>query len=125
MDPQRCPIKYKVTCPKNGNMQDLCEGLSQGTGGKVVADKLIVTDVYANRFHEIHKATDRIHNILERDVTVACEVPAWNLSNPDYLLFLLYLRQKKPSTSQFPQQPTLFGHPQIVSVPRKNLTYET
>lgn len=62
-----CPTQYKVTCPKNGCMRDLCDALARLTDGQVSGDKLIVTDVYNNRFHKIYNSDDGLHHILERD----------------------------------------------------------
>ena len=67
MDQSLCPTQYKVTCPKNGCMRDLCDSLSRLTDGQVAGDKLIVTDVYNNRFHKIYNSDDGLHHILERD----------------------------------------------------------
>ena len=49
LDPSRPPTQYKVTCPKNGTMADLCLALSQLA--KVQVESLVVTDVYNHRFY--------------------------------------------------------------------------
>ena len=48
-------------------MRDLCDSLSRLTEGQVAGDKLVVTDVYNNRFHKIYNSDDGLHHILERD----------------------------------------------------------
>ena len=65
MDPTKCPKQYKVTCPKNGSMMDLCTALSTLSG--VPAANMMVTDVYNHRFHKIYNIGDGISHILERD----------------------------------------------------------
>ena len=66
MDQSKRPTNYKVTCPKNGCMRDLCEALSR-LCGVVPSDKMIVTDVYNHRFHKIYSPDDGLQHILERD----------------------------------------------------------
>ena len=42
-------------------MRDLCDALARLTDGQVSGDKLIVTDVYNNRFHKIYNSDDGLH----------------------------------------------------------------
>merc|ERR1719300_88994 len=56
LDPTRPPTQFKVTCPKNGTMADLCQALGALAG--VQGDNLMVTDVYNHRFHKIYTPED-------------------------------------------------------------------
>ena len=55
------PFQYKVTCPKNGCMRDMCEALSKlvssstsATSSQIPPDRMVVTDVYNHRFHKVY-----------------------------------------------------------------------
>ena len=65
IDPIKCPMQYKVTVPKNGNMTDLCMALSKLSG--VESKNMVVTDVYNHRFHKIYSQEEALQQILDRD----------------------------------------------------------
>ena len=50
------------------------------------------------------------------------EVPTTDVNDPDHVIVPIYLREKKSSLSYSPSN--LFGQPQLISVPKNNLTYE-
>ena len=64
-DSNKCPIHYKVTVSKVGNMSDLCTSLSNLSG--VNGSKMVVTDVYNHRFHKIYTPDEALEQIIERD----------------------------------------------------------
>lgn len=120
MDQTKCPTQYKVTCPKNGCMRDMCEALSKLSG--VESDKMVVTDVYNHRFHKIYASSDGLHHILERDDIFVYEVPTTDVSHPDLVVTPVYLREKKSSMTYSPSN--LFGQPLLLGLPR-GVNYET
>ena len=50
------------------------------------------------------------------------EVPTTDVNDPDHVIVPIYLREKKSSLSYSPSN--LFGQPQLISLPKNNLTYE-
>ena len=46
-----------------------------------------------------------------------------DVNDPDHVIVPIYLREKKSSLSYSPSN--LFGQPQLISLPKNNLTYET
>ena len=50
------------------------------------------------------------------------EVPTTDVKDPDHVIVPIYLREKKSSLSYSPSN--LFGQPQLISLPKNNLTYE-
>jgi hypothetical protein len=50
---------------KNGTIQDLCGALEQFTN--VPKNRMIVGDVYANKFFKVYEPTDLVSSIRERD----------------------------------------------------------
>jgi len=65
LDPSRAPTQFKVTCPKNGTMADLCQALGAMAG--VPSSNLTVTDVYNHRFQKIYTPDDHLTHILDSD----------------------------------------------------------
>ena len=49
-------------------------------------------------------------------------MPTTDVNDPDHVIVPIYLREKKSSLSYSPSN--LFGHPQLISLPKNNLTYE-
>lgn len=55
---------------RNGNMQDLCgslESLFEKDGFNVPKNRMIVCDVYSNKFFKIYEPTEPVSSIKERD----------------------------------------------------------
>ena len=53
---------------------------------------------------------------------ISYEVPTTDVNDPDHVIVPIYLREKKSSLSYSPSN--LFGQPQLISLPKNNLTYE-
>ena len=49
-------------------------------------------------------------------------MPTTDVNDPDHVIVPFYLREKKSSLSYSPSN--LFGQPQLISLPKNNLTYE-
>ncbi|PRD21568.1 UNVERIFIED_CONTAM: usp15 [Trichonephila clavipes] len=64
-DPLARPLKMKVTVPKLGTINDLCEAVNKSI--HIPASNLIVTDVYNHRLHKIFNKEELLSNIMERD----------------------------------------------------------
>ena len=110
LDPTRPPTQFKVTCPKNGTMADLCQALGALAG--VQGDNLMVTDVYNHRFHKIYTPEDQLSHILDRDDIFCyetCGEEAGMVTVP------VYLRERKTTSTYSPSQ--LFGQPLLASLP--------
>ena len=50
------------------------------------------------------------------------EVPTTDVNDPDHVIVPIYLREKKSSLTYSPSN--LFGQPQLIGLPKNNLTYE-
>ena len=111
LDPSKPPTQFKVTCPKNGNMGELCTAL--GKLANVPAEGLMVTDVYNHRFHKIYSNDDQISQIMDRDDIFVYET---NTTDPNYVTVPVYLREKKTGSTYAPTN--LFGQPLLVSLPQ-------
>merc|ERR1719210_1420236 len=111
LDPTKPPTQFKVTCPKNGNMSDLC--LALAGMADVAAESLVVTDVYTHRFHKIYTNDDQISSIMDRDDIFVYET---DNTNKDMVTVPVYLREKKTGSSYAPTN--LFGQPLLVSLPQ-------
>ena len=110
LDPTRPPTQFKVTCPKNGTMADLCQALGVLAG--VQGENLMVTDVYNHRFHKIYTPEDQLSHILDRDDIFCyetCGEEAGMVTVP------VYLRERKTTSTYSPSQ--LFGQPLLASLP--------
>jgi len=111
LDPSRPPTQFKVTCPKNGMMSDLCQAL--GALANIPGANLTVTDVYNHRFHKIYTSEDQLSHILDRD-----DIFCYETAGPDeegVLTVPVYLRERKNSSTYSPSN--LFGQPLLVSLP--------
>ncbi|XP_078676513.1 ubiquitin carboxyl-terminal hydrolase 15-like isoform X3 [Branchiostoma floridae x Branchiostoma belcheri] len=126
MDPAAKPMQYKLSVPKMGTVQDLCEALSRLT--KISPDKMVVTDVYNHRFHKVFAPDEGLSHILDRDDIYVYEVPVNTCDDPDTLILPVYMRERKvrqnPSYNYNNVSTVLFGTPLLVPIPRKNTTYE-
>merc|ERR1719283_563735 len=110
LEPTRPPTQFKVTCPKNGTMGDLCQAL--GTLAGVAPNNLSVTDVYNHRFHKIYNNEDQLSHILDRDDIFCYETAA---SDSNMVTVPVYLRERKNTSTYSPSN--LFGQPLLVSLP--------
>ena len=111
LDPSKAPTQFKVTCPKNGTMKDLCQSVSKVANVK--AECLVVTDVYTHRFHKIYTNDDQISSIMERDDIFVYET---DNTDPNLVTVPVYLREKKSGSTYAPTN--LFGQPLLVSLPQ-------
>jgi len=111
LDPTKPPTQFKVTCPKNGVMKELCHALAKLAN--VSAESLVVTDVYTHRFHKIYTNDDQISSIMDRDDIFVYET---DNTNKDMVTVPVYLREKKTGSSYAPTN--LFGQPLLVSLPQ-------
>ena len=111
LDPLQPPTQFKVTCPKNGSMADLCLALSKLA--KVPAESLVVTDVYNHRFHKIYTGEDQLSQILDRDDIFVYQM---DMASPDLVTVPVYLRERKTGSSYSPTN--LFGQPLLASLPQ-------
>jgi len=110
LDPARPPTQFKVTCPKNGTMADLCQALGALAG--VNGANLMVTDVYNHRFHKIYTPEDQLSHILDRDDIFCYETCG---EEPGMVTVPVYLRERKTTSTYSPSQ--LFGQPLLASLP--------
>lgn len=111
LEPAKPPTQYKVTCPKNGTMADLCQALAKLAN--VTAQSLVVTDVYNHRFHKIYTGEDQLSQILDRDDIFVYEM---DLSDSSLVTVPVYQRERKTGSSYSPT--SLFGQPLLVSLPQ-------
>ena len=111
LDPAKPPTQYKVTCPKNGTMADLCLALS--SLADVPAQSLVVTDVYNHRFHKIYTGEDQLSQILDRDDIFIYQM---DVSDANLVTVPVYLRERKTGSTYSPT--SLFGQPLLVSLPQ-------
>uniref|UniRef100_A0A8C5LFH4 Ubiquitin carboxyl-terminal hydrolase 15 n=1 Tax=Jaculus jaculus TaxID=51337 RepID=A0A8C5LFH4_JACJA len=93
MDPLTKPMQYKVIVPQIGNIVDFCAALSILSG--IPADKMIVTDLYNNRFHRIFAVDDNLSSIMERhDIYVTEDI--------EHVVIPVCLREKKSDIQVIP-----------------------
>lgn len=69
LNPELKAVRYRLTVPKLGTIQDLTEVLSKQCG--IPADHLIVADVHQHKFHQVFTSESNISQISERDVIYA------------------------------------------------------
>jgi len=120
--PAKRIVQYKLTVPKLGIVDDLCQALSKLTG--VSHDHMIVTDVYNHRFHKVYNIKDSLSHILDRDDIFVYESPVTTQDDPQYAVVPVYWREKRNLGSRFNAnvQYNLFGHPLFIPVARKGFT---
>nr|XP_058960785.1 ubiquitin carboxyl-terminal hydrolase 4-like isoform X1 [Pocillopora verrucosa] len=126
-DPLKKPTLYKLAVPKMGNVADLLAVLSKEAN--IPKDKMIVTDVYNHRFHKVFSLSESLTQILDRDDIFVYELQHSKPESDedDYIVLPVYQREKRArltSYSYSSSNKALFGLPLMVSVPRKNLTYQ-
>merc|ERR1719447_1828057 len=111
LDPAKPPTQYKVTCPKNGTMADLCHALAKLAN--VSGANLMVTYFNNPRFPKIYTPEDQLSSIMDRDDIFVYET---DNTNKDMVTVPVYLREKKTGSSYAPTN--LFGQPLLVSLPQ-------
>ena len=65
LDPSKPPTQFKVACPKDGNIEELCLNLTNLAD--ISAEGLIVTYVYCSRIYKIYSKNAMILELLDRD----------------------------------------------------------
>ncbi|XP_067138793.1 ubiquitin carboxyl-terminal hydrolase 15-like isoform X2 [Centruroides vittatus] len=125
LDDAKRPIQMKLTVPKMGIVQDLCDAI--GKTMDVSSDKLLVADVYNCRFHKIYQSEENLSNILDRDEIYVYELPVAGRNDSNILILPVYMRERsrlRPGTNNFSTSShQLFGQPLLVPVPRNGCTY--
>ncbi|GIY57194.1 ubiquitin carboxyl-terminal hydrolase 15 [Caerostris darwini] len=91
-DPASKQFKMKVTVPKLGTVQDLCEALYKSI--HIPASNLIVTDVYNHRLHKIFGKDELLSNIMDRDEIYVYEIPS-NLEEDGPAIMLQFILKYK------------------------------
>ncbi|XP_076358594.1 ubiquitin carboxyl-terminal hydrolase 15-like [Tachypleus tridentatus] len=115
-------LQMKVTVPKMGCVQDLCEAVSKLAD--IQADRLVVTNVYNHRFQKIFQGDEGLSNILEQEKIFVYEVAFARNGDSNYIILPLCMRDKRLKTGMNNYAVTLFGHPLLVSVPKYDCSYE-
>lgn len=126
-DPLKKPTLYKLTVPKMGNVAELLAVLSKEAD--IPKDKMVVTDVYNHRFHKVFSLSESLTQILDRDDIFVYELQHSKSESDedDFIVLPVYQREKRArltSYSYSSSNKALFGLPLMISVPRKNLTYQ-
>ncbi|XP_054720476.1 ubiquitin carboxyl-terminal hydrolase 4-like [Uloborus diversus] len=123
-NPEKRPMKMKVTVPKMGNVKDLCEAVSRKTC--IPAVNLIVADVYNHKLHKIFKKEESLTNILERDEIFVYEMPVSKDPDNAFYMIPVYLKERKPKPGMGygATSSTLFGHPFFVPVPVESCSFD-
>lgn len=70
LDQSKSLVKYKLTVVKSGTMLDLCaslEALLDKEGALVPKNRMVVCDIYSNKFFKIYEPSESISSIRERD----------------------------------------------------------
>lgn len=116
LDPSVPLTKYKVSVNKNGSMSDLCASLEQLL--HVSKNRMVVSDVYSNKFFKVYEPSDTVTNIREKDDIYVYELDE-SYMNPDYLRVKLNLKEK----SSYQYSSSNFGVPLFLMVAKSNLTY--
>ncbi|CAL1290748.1 unnamed protein product [Larinioides sclopetarius] len=120
-DPLTRPLKMKVTVPKLGTLQDLCEAVYKSI--HIPASNLIVTDVYNHRLHKIFSKDELLSNIMERDEIFVYEIPANLEESGPACMLPVYLKHKKSKTANAGTSSILFGHPIFIPVTGKTCSF--
>ncbi|XP_062923797.1 ubiquitin carboxyl-terminal hydrolase 4 isoform X1 [Mobula hypostoma] len=120
-DPESKPTQYRVIVPKMGSVTDICTALSQISG--VAAEKMVVTDVYNHRFHEIYRQDEALKHIRD-DIFVYEVSGVGDDETSKWINLPIYFREKRLRSSNIPAGTVLFGQPLLISVPKDNLTLD-
>ena len=65
LEGSRKPIRFRLTVPRMGTVQDLIETLAKSSG--VPFERLLATEVHQHRFHEIFTPESPLSRINDRD----------------------------------------------------------
>jgi len=104
-------VQYRVTCPKEGTIEDMLKPLGQLVD--VPHNRLVATDVYSHRFHKIYTPGDQLSVIQDKD-----DIFVYEISDPtdnNQVVVPVYLRLRKKASGYSPT--TLFGQPFLISAP--------
>jgi ubiquitin carboxyl-terminal hydrolase 4/11/15 len=110
--------KYKLSIIKNGTIQDLCVALEQATNAGVQRGRLVVCDVYSNKFFKIYEQSEQLSSIRDRDDIYIYELVA-NLNDQNYFKAKLHLKEK----GSYMYSSSCFGLPLFFLLPKQNLTH--
>uniref|UniRef100_A0A8C8FUR9 Ubiquitin carboxyl-terminal hydrolase n=1 Tax=Oncorhynchus tshawytscha TaxID=74940 RepID=A0A8C8FUR9_ONCTS len=113
IDPQSRPTQYRVVVPKLGSVTDLCSALSRLSG--ILAENMVVADVYNHRFHKIYRRDDGLNQIMEKDDIFVAEEDRERMNLP------VYFRERHSKHTGGSTGTMLFGQPLLITVPRQNL----
>jgi ubiquitin carboxyl-terminal hydrolase 4/11 len=117
LDTTKSLTKYKLSVFKNGSIQDLCAALEQATSPSVPKARMVVCDVYTNKFFKIFEPTETISTIRERDDIYVYEL-ASSLNDPNYFKAKLHFKEK----GVYAYSSSCFGLPLFYLIPKSNLT---
>ena len=120
LDPNKPLTKYKLSVIKNGTMQDLCAAFEAATNSTVLKSRLVVCDVYTNKFFKIYEPNESISSIRDRDDIYVYELAA-NLNDQNYYKAKLHLKEK----GSYMYSSSCFGLPVFFLIPKQNLTHAT
>ncbi|GAB6033494.1 Ubiquitin carboxyl-terminal hydrolase 15 [Chamberlinius hualienensis] len=114
-------MQYKLTVPKIGSVADLCEALRGHTD--VPVNQMFVTDVYDHKIHKVFQKDECLSGIMDRDLIFIYQVSC----DPETVILPVYMREKrlKSGLRNDNRSGYLFGHPLVVTLPRKNCVYQT
>ncbi|KAK1161467.1 ubiquitin carboxyl-terminal hydrolase 4-like [Acipenser oxyrinchus oxyrinchus] len=118
-DPQSRPMQYRVVVPKLGTVADLCTTLSKLSG--VLADNMVVADVYNHRFHKIYRRDEGLNHIMDRDDIFLYEVEELE---GEQVSLPIYFRERRMKHTGSSTGTVLFGQPLLISFPKQNLTVD-
>ncbi|KAK3578660.1 hypothetical protein CHS0354_002964 [Potamilus streckersoni] len=122
LNPLEQPVQFKLTVPKMGSVTDMCSVLAEYV--QVEPEYMMVTDVYSFRFHKFFARDESLSHIMDRDDIFIYELPIPSVDDPDQLILPIYLReQRSKSNYQQYQSYQLFGQPLLLTVQRKNCSY--
>uniref|UniRef100_A0A8C8FR20 Ubiquitin carboxyl-terminal hydrolase n=1 Tax=Oncorhynchus tshawytscha TaxID=74940 RepID=A0A8C8FR20_ONCTS len=116
IDPQSRPTQYRVVVPKLGSVTDLCSALSRLSG--ILAENMVVADVYNHRFHKIYRRDDGLNQIMEKDDIFVYEVAE---EDRERMNLPVYFRERHSKHTGGSTGTMLFGQPLLITVPRQNL----
>lgn len=117
LDSTKPITKYKLSVFKNGTIQDLCSAFEQATNSSVLKGRLVVCDVYTNKFFKVYEPTELISLIRERDDIYLYEMPS-TYGDQNYFKAKLQLKEK----GTYMYNSSCFGLPLFFLIPKANLT---
>uniref|UniRef100_A0A8C7FXE0 Ubiquitin carboxyl-terminal hydrolase n=1 Tax=Oncorhynchus kisutch TaxID=8019 RepID=A0A8C7FXE0_ONCKI len=117
IDPQSRPTQYRVVVPKLGSVTDLCSALSRLSG--ILAENMVVADVYNHRFHKIYRRDDGLNQIMEKDDIFFFRIKRNRIE--ERMNLPVYFRERHSKHTGGSTGTMLFGQPLLITVPRQNL----